>query len=352
MKPIRVVVIDDSAFMREIITDMLSSDDRIEVVAAARNGKDGLQKIHEHIPDVVTLDVEMPVMDGMTALQHIMEVIPTPVIMLSSVTEEGTSKTVQAISNGAIDFITKPSGAISLNIDEIKDEIITKVVVASQAKIGRKSSIRKSGSVTNTAAPRRYSKTIVAIGTSTGGPKALQRILTDLREDFAASILIVQHMPAGFTKSLAERLDKLAEIRVKEASHGEFINNRTAYIAPGNFHIKIKTVGTEHTIILTKDPPRNGHRPAVDVLFESLAEVEGVNKITAVLTGMGSDGSRGINLLKESDPESIIIAEAEESSVVYGMPKAAVKTSHVNQTVHLHKVGDTITELVNRPGGI
>ncbi|MGP4107003.1 protein-glutamate methylesterase/protein-glutamine glutaminase [Virgibacillus sp. L01] len=352
MMPIRIVVIDDSAFMRKIITDMLSSDNQIEVVATARNGKDGLQKIQEHMPDVVTLDVEMPVMDGMTALQHIMEVIPTPVIMLSSVTEEGTSKTVQAISNGAIDFITKPSGAISLNIDEVKDDIITKVIVASQAKIVKKSPLKKSGSITDTAASKRYSRSIVAIGASTGGPKALQRILEDLQSDFAAPILIVQHMPAGFTKSLAERLDKLADIRVKEASHGEFINNKTAYIAPGNYHIKLKTLGTEHTIILTKEPPRNGHRPAVDVLFESLAEVERVNKISAVLTGMGSDGSRGINLLKELDPESVIIAEAEESSVVYGMPKAAVKTSHVNQIVHLHKVGDTITKLVNRPGGI
>ncbi|MFB4167477.1 chemotaxis response regulator protein-glutamate methylesterase [Virgibacillus sp. JSM 102003] len=352
MTPIRIVVIDDSAFMRKIITDMLSSDNRIEVVATARNGKYGLQKIQEHKPDVVTLDVEMPVMDGITALQHIMELIPTPVIMLSSVTEEGTTKTVQAISNGAIDFITKPSGAISLNIDEMKDEIITKVIVASQAKIVKKSPLKDTASITNIAAPKRYSKSIVTIGASTGGPKALQRVLTDLRSDFSAPILIVQHMPAGFTKSLAERLDKVAGIRIKEASHGEIINEKTAYIAPGNYHIRLQTVGTEHAIILTQEPQRNGHRPAVDVLFESLAKVEEVNKIAAVLTGMGSDGSRGINVLKESDPESVIIAEAEESTVVYGMPKAAVKTSHVNQIVHLHKVGDTITKLVNRPGGM
>lgn len=352
MTPIRIVVIDDSAFMRKIITDMLSSDYRIEVVATARNGKDGLQKVHEHKPDVVTLDVEMPVMDGITALQHIMELIPTPVIMLSSVTEEGTTKTVQAISIGAIDFITKPSGVISLNIDKIKDEIITKVIVASQAKIVKKSPLKDTASVSNTAVPKRYSKSVVTIGTSTGGPKALQRVLTDLHSDFSAPILIIQHMPAGFTKSLAERLDKVADIRIKEASHGEFINEKTAYIAPGNYHMELSTAGNAHTIALTQEPPRNGHRPSVDVLFESLAKVEKVNKISVVLTGMGNDGAQGINLLKASDTESVIIAEAEESSVVYGMPKAAVKTNHVNQIVHLHKVGDTITKLVNRPGGM
>ncbi|MBP1949144.1 protein-glutamate methylesterase/protein-glutamine glutaminase [Virgibacillus litoralis] len=351
MTPIRIVVIDDSAFMRKIITDMLSSDYRIEVVAAARNGRDGLQKIQEHKPDVVTLDVEMPVMDGITALQHIMKLIPTPVIMLSSATKEGTSKTVQAISEGAVEFITKPTGVNSIDIAQIKEMIITKVIVASQAKLVKKSPLKENGSVTDTAVLRRYSKSIVTIGASTGGPKALQRVLTDLPSNIPASLLIVQHMPPGFTKSLAERLDKIADIHIKEASHGEFINEGTAYIAPGNYHMKLKTVGTAHAVELTQENPRNGHRPAVDVLFESLAKVEKVNKISAVLTGMGNDGSHGINDLKESDPESIIIAEAEESSVVYGMPKAAVRTNHVNHIVHLHQVGDTITKLVNRSRG-
>ncbi|SDQ60205.1 protein-glutamate methylesterase/protein-glutamine glutaminase [Virgibacillus salinus] len=351
MTPIRIVVIDDSAFMRKIITDMLSSDNRIEVVAAARNGQDGLQKVHKHKPDVVTLDVEMPVMDGITALQHIMEQIPTPVIMLSSATKEGTSKTVQAISEGAVEFITKPTGVNSIDTAQMKEVIITKVIVASQAKIVKKRPLKENGSVTDTTVLRRYSKSIVTIGASTGGPKALKRVLSDLPVNIPASILIVQHMPPGFTKSLAERLDKLANIHIKEASHGEFINEGTAYIAPGNYHMKLNTVGTAHVIELTQEKPRNGHRPAVDVLFESLAKVEKVNKISAVLTGMGSDGSQGINDLKESDPESVIIAEAEESSVVYGMPKAAVKTNRVNHIVHLHQVGDTITKLVNRSGG-
>ncbi|WP_099158116.1 protein-glutamate methylesterase/protein-glutamine glutaminase [Virgibacillus ndiopensis] len=348
MNPIRVLVIDDSAFMRKMISDILSSENRIEIIGTARNGEDGIKKINELAPDVVTLDVEMPKMDGISALQKIMETNPLPVVMLSSVTMEGARKTVQAISTGAVDFISKPSGAISLDIATIKEEIISKVVTASQVKLSKKkpeithvnSGIREPVSYS-----QKHSRSIVAIGTSTGGPRALQRVLTDLPDDFQTPIVIVQHMPAGFTKSLADRLNTLSGIHIKEAEHGEIIQQNTAYIAPGNYHMRIREAGTALAVELTQDSTLHGHRPAVDVLFNSVSHLNKINKLAVILTGMGSDGSDGIKHLKEKDPNAFVIAESEESSVVYGMPKAAVKTNCVNKIIHLHHVGETITYL-------
>jgi len=346
MYPVRVLIIDDSAFMRKIIADMLNSNHRINVVATARNGKDGLEKIKIHKPDVITLDVEMPVMDGITALPKIMAKHPLPVVMLSSVTKEGAAKTVQAIAGGAVDFIEKP---ISLDIREMKQEIINKVLIASEAKLIRiKESESAHAPFVSESLPRIYGKTIVAIGTSTGGPKALQQVLTSLPSDFPSPILIVQHMPAGFTKSLANRLDSLAHIQVKEAVHGEVIKNGVAYIAPGDFHMKTRSAGTAHAIELTKDLHQNGHRPAVDVLFGSIANIK-INKIAVVLTGMGNDGANGLKMIREQDEKAVMIAEAAETSVVYGMPKAAVMTNHVDHIIPLPQIGETITKLIKRP---
>ncbi|WP_010093401.1 protein-glutamate methylesterase/protein-glutamine glutaminase [Ornithinibacillus scapharcae] len=352
MSPIRVIVVDDSAFMRKMITDILESDNRIQVIATARNGADGLKKIKELSPDVVTLDVEMPIMDGMTALAHIMEDNPLPVVMLSSLTKEGTTNTLQAITTGAVDFIAKPSGSISLDIANIKQEIIEKVLAAAQVDVTK--SIQTDEDDKPKLVPTRqlYAKTIVLVGASTGGPRALQRLILDLPEDFSNPVLIVQHMPAGFTKSLADRLNNLSGLHIKEAKHGEIIQDRTVYIAPGNFHMKIRKVGTVHAIELTQEDERAGHRPAVDVLFESAATINRVNKVAVVLTGMGSDGSKGIEQLKRNDPETIVLAESEESAVIYGMPKAAIKTNAVNYIVHLHKMGEMIHALTKRTGGM
>ncbi|MFD1037967.1 chemotaxis response regulator protein-glutamate methylesterase [Virgibacillus byunsanensis] len=353
MNPIQTIVVDDSAFMRKMISDILSSDNRINVIATARNGEDGIKKIKELQPDVVTLDVEMPIMDGITALQKIMETNPTSVVMFSSVTSEGTAKTIQAISYGAVDFISKPSGSITLNLTNIKEEIIAKVITASEVTLSKVVAAQPllTSSVHTATISMPYDKTIVAIGTSTGGPRALQRVLTELPKDFRAPILIVQHMPAGFTKSLAERLNSLAKINVKEATHGEIIQDHTAYIAPGNYHMRTRKVGTTLAIELTEDSLRNGHRPSIDELFESLSIVQKVNKIAVILTGMGTDGSEGIKKLKASESKTIVIAESEQSSVVYGMPKAAVRTNYVNHIVHLHQVGETITNLVHKNTG-
>ncbi|GAB3067226.1 protein-glutamate methylesterase/protein-glutamine glutaminase [Virgibacillus ainsalahensis] len=347
MHSIKVVVIDDSPFMRKVISNILESDNRIQVIATARNGEEGINKIRSLKPDVVTLDVYMPVMDGMETLQHVMKTNPVPVIMLSSITKAGTKDTIQAISNGAVDFITKPSRAISLDIHTIGQEIINKVIIASNVNMQRyKTGITSQYLHKTDYTEQLFEKTIIAIGTSTGGPRALEKVLKGLPEGFTPPILIVQHMPQGFTKSLAERLDSLSFYHVKEAEDGEIIKAKSAYIAPGNFHMKIRKTGTQVTIELSKDKPVSGHRPAVNVLLDSLSNLKNINKIAVILTGMGSDGSTGIRHLKNHDRNTIVIAESEETAVVYGMPKAAVKTGCVNYIVPLQKVGNTLSNLV------
>ncbi|WP_200411155.1 protein-glutamate methylesterase/protein-glutamine glutaminase [Virgibacillus salexigens] len=345
---IRVIIIDDSAFMRKVLTDMLHSDDRIEVVGTARNGEDGLKKVKELRPDVVTLDIQMPIMDGITTLKELMNLYPVPVVMLSSATNDSTKQTVQAISSGAVDFIEKPSGPISLDIESMKQDIIQKVVMASRITfpVGERSKNNRMTVSKLEAFSTNYKKNIVAIGTSTGGPRALQQIIARLPATINAPILVVQHMPAGFTKSLAIRLDQSSALKVKEAIHGEVIVNGTVYIAPGNLHMKLKVVGATTSIVLTKEAVVNGHRPAVDTLFHSLAEIESVNKLAIILTGMGSDGTNGIKKLKETDENTMVIAESEETAIVHGMPKAAVRTNLVNQELPLLEISRLITKLV------
>lgn len=344
MDSIRVLIIEDSAFMRKMISDILSSDPRITVLGTARNGKDGLAKIKDLSPDVVTLDIEMPIMDGIETLERIMTTQPMPVVMLSSLTTEGAHKTVQAISIGAIDFIAKPSGAISLDIETIKKEIIMKVITAAKANVIKNRPVNNSALLG--VKQQVFKNSIVGIGTSTGGPRALQQVLTTLPKDFPAPIVIVQHMPPKFTKSLADRLNMLSHIEVKEANHGELLRKGVAYVAPGDFHMKVRQVGRSLAIELTKDELELGHRPAVNVLFESMATLKQINKFAIVLTGMGRDGANGIQKIRSSDSQAIILSEAEESTVVYGMPSAAVKTGCVNQVVHLNNISQTLNKLV------
>lgn len=337
--------------MRKMISEILSSDQRIEVIGTARNGEEGLVKIKELQPDVVTLDVEMPIMDGMTVLAKIMEEQPLPVVMLASETSGVAEKTVQAISNGAVDFIAKPSGAISLDIHKIKEKIITKVVAASQVNFATATISKPVVDGQHLTKNHRHAHTLIAIGTSTGGPRALQQVLCDLPGIGMPPIVIVQHMPPGFTLSLAKRLNGLANIHVKEAEHGEKLKRNTAYIAPGDFHMTIRQLGTSMFIELTKDAPLKGHRPSVDYLFQSIAELKQINKIAVVLTGMGNDGAAGITQMKRMDRETIVIAESKESAVIYGMPKAAAQTNLVNEMVLLQQIGKTMVDMINHPTG-
>lgn len=345
-KKVKVLVVDDSAFMRKIISDFINSDSRLEVVGTARNGEDAIRKIGEINPDVLTMDVEMPVMNGLEALKIIMTASPLPVVMLSSTTKEGTNNTLLAMQYGAIDFIAKPSGAISLDLHKVKEDIINKVYIASKANLkGVAHKEKEQGKVKkiveNLNRTVATNKKIVCIGTSTGGPRALQQVLTKLPKDINVPILIVQHMPPGFTKSLATRLDSLCQINVKEAEDGELIKKNTAYIAPGGYHLKTKLVGTSLAIHLDQSEPINGHRPSVDVMFESLTSITAYEKIAVIMTGMGADGARSLVALK-SEGNTVAIAEAEESSIVFGMPKAAIATNKVDEVTHLDKIASTI----------
>jgi two-component system chemotaxis response regulator CheB len=363
VEKVRVLVVDDSAFMRKLITDFLSEEALIEVVGTARNGRDAIEKVKILNPHVVTLDVEMPEMNGLEALKHIMSEHPLPVVMLSSTTQEGAENTVLAMQYGAVDFIAKPSGAISLDLHKVKDEIITKVLLASRAnlRVLKKYDLTR---ITPISELNQYSKIelnkssikseqrkkkIICIGTSTGGPRALQQVLTQLPEHIDAPILIVQHMPKGFTKSLAARLDSLSKIRVKEAEDGELLRKGTAYIAPGGFHLKIAKSGQSLVIQIDQSPARNGHRPSVDVMFESISMLTDYEKIAVIMTGMGSDGTSGLRQLKESG-HTKAIAESEETSVVFGMPKAAINANLVDDIVHLDKIAETIMKYVDGQG--
>jgi two-component system chemotaxis response regulator CheB len=349
---IRVLVVDDSAFMRKVITDLLEHDKRIKVIATARNGQDALDKIQQLNPDVVTLDIEMPIMNGLELLKKIMKINPKPVIMVSSTTREGAENTVLAMTYGAIDFIAKPSGAISLDLHKVQDELIEKVIHAANVKIvkvleNKREIIRQPSqllvnSMKRPNYPNKFlEKKIVAIGTSTGGPKALQQVLTNLPEDLDVPILIVQHMPVGFTKSLAARLDSISKISVKEAEDGEIIKKGVAYIAPGGYHLKVRSIGTTVAIRLDQSPLENGHRPSVDALFNSLASISHHSIIVVIMTGMGSDGTKG--LLKLKNKQGVIaIAEAEESAIVFGMPRAAIKTKKIDEVVHLNEIASAI----------
>lgn len=342
---IRVLVVDDSAFMRKVISDILGSDSSIEVVATARSGADAIEKAKKIRPDVITLDVKMPGMDGLECLSELTKLGKIPVIMLSSVTEEGAEATIQALAEGAIDFITKPSNIFDINGEEKRKEILEKVKIASStvpysrttAKVQKIDSLNKeSPALTN----------IVLIGTSTGGPKALQEVIPAIPENVNAAFLVVQHMPAGFTKSLAERLDGLSKVRVKEAENDERIKTGYVYIAPGDYHMLAERDSKSTLKIkLTKDPRVGSHRPSVDVMIESVSNTGFKNVVAVIMTGMGGDGSEGIKKLKKNKNANIIVQD-EKSCVVFGMPKAAIQTGVVDVVTPLGEISNEIMKLV------
>lgn len=364
---------DDSAFMRKLISDFLMSHPNIEVIGTARNGKVAIEKVAELKPDVITMDIEMPIMNGLEALQEIMEKHPTPVVMLSSTTRIGAENTMLAMEYGAVDFVAKPGGAISLNLYEVKDEIVKKVAVAAGVRVSnltRQISSRRQ--ITSTLAnppvkqevvipivhkssPRidclkdkitKTEKTFVIIGTSTGGPRALQEVLTQLPATIKAPILIVQHMPPGFTKSLANRLNGLSDIAVKEAEEGEPIVNGVAYIAPGGKHLTMRKTGMTYAVHLDEtESPRMGHRPSVDVLLESASRIADLNFLTIIMTGMGYDGKKGTELLKKNG-RTVTIAESATTAVVYGMPKSIVEAGLADEVVDVQHIAEVIMDLI------
>ncbi|HYE84000.1 MAG TPA: chemotaxis response regulator protein-glutamate methylesterase [Clostridia bacterium] len=354
-KKVRVLIVDDSAFMRKIISDMLKSDPDIEVADIARNGRDGLEKAIALKPDIITLDVEMPVMNGLETLAELMKLKPSPkVIMLSSLTYEGGEATLRALELGALDFVAKPTTSIiNFNAENIKDELIQKIKYIGRSgmtsspqiqTLKKIPSIKKKTALSSS--PGGNLKHIIAIGTSTGGPRALQEVLPKLPQNIPASVLVVQHMPPGFTKSLADRLNNLSQINVKEAEEGDVLKQGWAYIAPGDFHMVInRSMNDEYRISINKESPVTGHRPSVNVMMKSVAESGHKNIIAVMLTGMGSDGSDGILKIKNTGGKTI--AQDESTCIVYGMPKSAVKIGAIDTIAPLSNI---TTEILKNMG--
>lgn len=357
---IKVLIVDDSALIRKILSDILSSDKDIEVIGSARNGQEALRKIEELKPDLVTLDIEMPLMDGLTTLKHIVARYKIPVIMISSLTSEGAELTLKALDEGAVDFLPKPTNIFGLSQDNIKNEILDKIKSGAKSKFYIAEPVKVQpikretiSNITKTIVPvetkvfsssKKKFDNIVAIGTSTGGPRALQTLIPGIPSNINATILIVQHMPPKFTKSLAERLNSISNIRIKEAEDGDILEPAVGYVAPGDFHMTVQKESSNLVIRLNKDPQVMGLRPTVDKMMESLCKINEYNKLSVILTGMGSDGASGMKCMKASG--SFTIAQDEASSVVFGMPKAAIATNSVDIVLPLDKIAEKIINKV------
>lgn len=338
--PVRVLVVDDSALMRKLIPQILRTDPSIEVVGTAMDGKFGLRKLEELNPQVVTLDLDMPGMSGIEMLKEITRSRRVPVIVVSSHSTQGASVTLQALALGAFDFVAKPVD-VSARMPEIADELIRKIKAAAQSRgtqIKPIPEIRPQSR--NGQAPKLGPSRIVAIGVSTGGPHALQVMLPQFPADFPGSIVVVQHMPEGFTDMFARRLDEMCAIRVKEAQSGDLLLAGRALICPGSRHIKVKRLPLGDVVVLNEDARVNGHRPSADVLFKSLAEEFGPKGIAVLMTGMGEDGAMGMGTVKAAG--GLTIAQSEESCVVYGMPKAAIEQGFAQRVVGLDLLATTL----------
>ena len=353
MRKIRVLIVDDSTVIRRLLTDALSSDPAIEVAGIAANGKIALAKIPQLNPDILTLDMEMPEMDGITTLVELRKLYPKlPVIMFSTLTQQGATATLDALSKGASDYVTKPAnvGSVNAAIANVKSELIPKLKAfcpwgapptPPMKPIVRNASPTLAPSFLNTLAKTANNKIdIVAIGVSTGGPSALQMVIPKLPKDFPVPIVIVQHMPPIFTKHLADRLNSLSQLRVTEAVAGESIQAGGVWLAPGDFHMTLKRERTSVQVVLNQGTPENSCRPAVDVLFRSVAELYGPNVLSVVLTGMGQDGARGCVVVRDAGGRTIVQDEA--TSVVWGMPGAVVQSGIANKVLPLNKIADEI----------
>lgn len=380
---VKVLVVDDSGFFRRRVTEILSSDPNIQVVGTATNGKEAIEQALALKPDVITMDYEMPMMDGITAVRHIMQKIPTPVLMFSSLTHEGARVTLDALDAGAVDFLPKNFEDISRNPQKVKQLLCEKILSISRSNrrfsgfgatqpapapapvtptaapvVGRAPAPAPARSVPSrmpaaagsahghahapahtSAAPKRKPYKLVAIGTSTGGPVALQRVLTQLPAGFPAPLVLIQHMPAAFTKAFAERLDKLCRISVKEAEDGDVLRPGLALLAPGGKQMMVDSRGT---VKILPGDERLNYKPCVDITFGSAAKSYGDKVLAVVLTGMGADGREGARLLKQGG--STVWAQDEASCVIYGMPMAVVKADLADAIYSLDDVGRHLVE--------
>lgn len=344
---IKVLVVDDSAFMRKAISTMLENDPGIRVVGTARNGEEGLEQTRRLDPDVITMDIEMPRMDGLTALRHIMMEMPRPVLMVSSLTTEGAQDTLKAMELGAVDYIPKQLSRVSLDIIKIEDDLIAKVKSVARRKVFRPA-VRKRPTMDRPVVPKTPAsrlavrRDVVAIGVSTGGPPAVQAILSALPADFPAGIVIAQHMPQAFTGPFAQRLDGVCKIRVKEAEDGETFAAGTAYIAPGGRHTTLKQRVSRIEIRVGDEPADSLYKPSANVLLHSVAKAVGRRGLGVILTGMGNDGCEGIADLKSKGGRAL--TQSDETCVVYGMPKAVAEAGLSDGVVDLDDMARAIMD--------
>jgi two-component system chemotaxis response regulator CheB len=344
-----VLVVDDSALMRKLIPSILARDTDIEVVGTAMDGAFALKKIEELHPDVVTLDLEMPRMDGMETLRLIMRRAPMPVVLFSTHSKEGAYATLKALALGAIEFVAKPENAAAGHLESIADQLIEKIKVAKRAA-GKK----LPAAVVSDDPPQGKKKVhaalppnrIIAIGISTGGPNALQYVLSQIPGDFPACILIVQHMPEGFTEMFASRLDECCALDVAEARSGDLLVAGRVLICPGNRHLMVRRMPRVDMAVLSDGPPVNGHRPSADVLFHAVAQQFGLTAVGLLMTGMGEDGAEGLGAIK--DAGGMTIAQSEDTCVVSGMPRAAISKGYANKVIPLEGLA---SYLVHNYGG-
>ena len=348
MPPIKVLVVDDSAVIRQILSEILRQDPELDVVGSAPDPYIAWDKIKRLQPDVITLDVEMPRMDGLTFLEKLMQGRPTPVVMVSSLTEKGCQTTLRALELGAIDFVAKPKLDVASGTLELGQEIIEKVKIAARARLRTRTPraavptarpiVKSSGSLLKTT------HKIVCIGASTGGTEALYDVLTALPADSPGTV-IVQHMPAGFTHSFAQRLNGACQIRVKEAADGDRILQGHALLAPGGLQMVVRREGASYLVRVARGQPVNRHCPSVDVLFQSAAHHVGSNAVGVILTGMGNDGAKGLLAMKRAGARTI--AQDEATCVVFGMPKEAIALGGADDILPLDRVADRILTLAH-----
>jgi two-component system chemotaxis response regulator CheB len=341
-KKIKALIIEDSAVMRQMLTSILHEDPDIHVVGTAANPLIAREKIKSLKPDVLTLDVEMPGMDGITFLEKLMRLHPLPVVMVSSHTEKGAATTLRALDLGAVDFVAKPQGGMHDGMNpELMDEIRTKVRAAATAHVRAARAVRSMGQLASFSSRSSCRAGIIVIGASAGGTQAITEILEKLPSS-APGIAIVQHMPPKFTASFAERLNSQCDLEVREAKSGDRLEAGVALVAPGGYHMAVIRAGGGYAVRVYLDEPINRHRPAVDVLFDSAARVAGADALGIILTGMGSDGARGMRAMKTAG--AYTIAQDEKSSVVFGMPEQAIRQGGVCEVVALERIAERIME--------
>lgn len=336
----KVLIVDDSPFIRRVIADWLKGEPDIEVVGTACDGEDALAKIETLSPDLITLDVEMPRRDGLSTLEEVMKRFPTPVIMVSALTQEGASATLRALEIGAVDFVGKPQGSNSLKFLQSRDELLQKIRAARQARLGR-----RPGAVSRAARVGAGSDRVVVVASSTGGPKALAQLFESLPKEFPAAMLIVQHMPAGFIESFARRLDGFGTLACREAKPGDRVTPGLALMAPGDKHMR---VGPGGALRFEDDPPMHGVRPAADPMFMTAAKVYGARCLGLVLTGMGRDGAEGAVALRAAGAP--VFGEAESTCTIYGMPKAAKLAGGIDREAPIHELAHVISATLAQGG--